>query len=469
MTANTPLAASAGVRTAVDPSIADRSLRLPDKGHRMLRLAGRLLHRAQAATATTPGRLRLYSIAIVGTLAVLALVSVSTIAGRIRTLDTIRNDAGPSIVTAQRAHAALSEADATAAASFLAGGAEPADQLAAYNTSITAATDAVASLTRLNTQAAAAEPLAVLAEKIPVYTGLIERAHANNRVGNVVGAAYLRQGSQLVQETILPATDRLITLNADSLDKAYADATSGPREILLSAVFILAAGGLVGTQIMLYRRTNRVLNIPLVTATFAVLFSLCWTAAAFSVQQQRLSAAHDSGFVPMTLLAQSKVLALRARVDENQSLIARGNGTRFDTDFTVAVTRLGFAVNGGPLAGGSLSAALRVDGPDTATRTGLDADLRVWLAAHQQVTALLADTGDFTAAGKISLGAGTAAFDTFDQKVDAAVTASQARFSRQVSDAGEPLSVLLAVAVVTMVAAAGLSLAGMQRRIDEYR
>ncbi|MCK9898695.1 hypothetical protein MXD63_01180 [Frankia sp. Cpl3] len=37
--------------------------------------------------------------------------------------------------------------------------------------------------------------LSVLTAQLPGYTGLLERARANNRIGNVVGGAYLHQAA----------------------------------------------------------------------------------------------------------------------------------------------------------------------------------------------------------------------------------------------------------------------------------
>ncbi len=435
--------------------------------------------------AVTPGRLRLYSLSLTGLLALLGTALFATTLIRLDALNTIRNQAGRSIVDAQRVHAALSDADATAAAEFFApvtvltSNGTPADEraihdrnlrtAAGYDTSIATAAETIQELTRLNLDATAEKQLAVLARQLPVYTGLVERARDNNRAGNSSGEGYLRKGSQVMWQQILPAADRITALNADRLDHAYQDATSGTDEDLLILAFTVTAAGLAATQLMLFRRTKRILNLPLVAASACVLIGVGWSATAFSTQQARLADARDASYTPMTLLAQSRVFALRARVDESLSLIAFGNDAQPDADFTTAINQLGFEKDGGQLPEGSLVQAIALDGPDVRARPGIRNDLQEWLAIHHAVTESLATPDKLKDAVTTSLGRGTETFDRLDRALDGAVTDSQNRFTRQVSDAAEPLHPLPAVVVITTIVAIGLGLAGIQRRINEYR
>jgi len=447
------------------PGVPGRTSRRGGRGN-----PRRLATRARAAVSRTPGRLRLHSVGVAVAIVLLWATLFSTMLVRADAVDTVRDSAGRSIVSAQRLHAAVSKADATAAANFLAGDQETPDQLNRYDDNMTTASDTLVTLAQQNRDADATRQLDVLARQLPIYNGLVERARANHRLGYPVGAAYLSQASDLAQRTILPATDALITLNAGRLDHAYQTATSAGSAVAALALTVVTAAALAGGQVSLYRRTNRLLNPGLVAASALVAVTASACGLALFAEQRGLSSARDSGYAPMALLAQSRVLALRAHSDENLSLISRGDGGRFDADFAAAVHRLGYASGSEPApADGTLTHALRLDVPDPATRAAIGTAFTTWLAVHQTITHQLDGTNGFATAVATTLGTGESSFNAFDRQLDAAVTASQAHFEARISKAGRalvPLPISISLALFTAVV---LSLLGYQARINEYR
>lgn len=407
-------------------------------------------------------------------LLLLWLAAFTTTTARQRAVDTVQDDAGPAFVLAQRIHAELSVADATVARAFLAGGVEPPEQRAAYDQSISSAAQHVIELARAGGPREVREPLATLAREIPVYTGLVERARTNNRSGNVVGAAYLRKASERMQNTILPAADSLAEIGAERIDSSYERATFWPQPWLLLFLGLASLAGLVAVQAWLYRRTHRVLNVGLVAATVLVAVATSLTLAAFATERSRLAAGHDDGFEPMTLVAQARVLALRAWGDESLALIARGNGAAFDADAVAVGQRLGYDGNGAPVApaDGStpvLPAVMAAGGPDAPTRSGLDTAWRTYQATSIEVRAEAARAGGFQDAVDIALYQGTDTFNQFDRAADLALTASEQRFGSQVSAASDSLAGIEVIVSVAILLAAGLAVAGLQIRINEYR
>ncbi|WP_250287477.1 hypothetical protein, partial [Frankia sp. CiP1_Cm_nod2] len=307
---------------------------------------GRAVAGLRARTATTPGLLRLLSAGLLGTTLLFWLATFGTGLSRADAVDTVRNDAGPSFAAAQRIHADLSVADATVARAFLAGGVEPVEQRRVYEESVASAARRVVDLAHAGGPPEAREPLATLAREIPAYTGLVERARANNRFGNVVGAAYLRQASTLMQYTILPAADTLAAVDARRIDASYDQATSWHHPVLVTLAGLASLAGLAAVQVLLYRRTNRVLNLPLVAAAALVAGVLGYTLSAFAAERSTLRDGRDDAFQPMTLVAQARSLGLRAWGDESLALIARGNGALFDLDATRVAQRLGYGESG---------------------------------------------------------------------------------------------------------------------------
>jgi hypothetical protein len=418
---------------------------------------------------TTPGLLRLLSVALVGATALLWAVSFATVVVRQHAVDAVAGDAGPAFVAAQRIHADLSEADATVAAAFLAGGAEPAEQRAAFQRGIASATQHVIDLARAGGPPEVRPPLNVLASQIPVYTGLVDQARADNRLGHVIGAAYLRQASGLMQTTILPAADRLAAIDAGRIDGGYARATQWWHPVLVALAGVAALAGLGAVQLLLYRRTHRVLNVPLVAASLLVALATAGTLTAFSVQRARLADGRDHGFVPMTVVAQARVLGLRAWGDQSLSLIARGDGEALDRDADLAVHRLGYDPAGQPTGRGVLPTAASLAGPDAGTRAGLDGAWRAYQAKSAEIRTLVSGAGGFQEAVHLALGDGNTEFQRFDAAADTALTASERRFTGRLSAAGDRLGGAAAEASAALALAALLALAGLQVRINEYR
>ncbi|KJE24265.1 hypothetical protein FF36_01340 [Frankia torreyi] len=345
--------------------------------------------------------------------------------------------------------------------------------------------------------ASVACPLDLLAQGIPVYNGMVERARANNRAGLSVGEANLRAASTMMRTEILPSTEVLVARYADAVDLAYQRATGSQGEwaIVITAGFAL--GSLVGVQLLLVRRTNRLINPGLVVATGAVLTAVVWTAVAFGTQQTRLDTARDAGYRQMTLLARSKTLALEARVDENLSLTALGNGVRFDEHFAWVTRGLGFDSAGDRLPPepvtrrGSLVVALDShQGADLPP--GLEADLRSWLRVRDSVVKLLASSpdsvvaaahgpGDAGSAGgdprssdtfgeavTRTLGPDTAAFTRFLGKLDVAVDTARGRFEGDVRRAADALRALRLAGPALVLAAIVAAAAGMWPRLREF-
>ncbi|MCK9895873.1 hypothetical protein MXD60_14915 [Frankia sp. AgB32] len=340
-------------------------------------------------------------------------------------------------------------------------------------------------------------PLELLTEAIPVYNGMVERARANDRAGLSVGEANLRAASTMMRAEILPATEVLVARYADAVDLAYQRATGARGEWAVVVTAALALGSLLGVQFLLVRRTNRLINPGLVIATGAVLTATIWTAVAFGTQQTRLDTGRDAGYRPMTLLARSKTLALEARVDENLSLAALGNGVRFDEHFAWVARGLGFEPNGRRLEPeavtrrGSLVVALDSPG-GAAPPPDLEADLQTWLRVRDSVVRLLATSpdsvvaaahgpGDAGSAGgdprssdafglavTRTLGPGTAAFTRFLSTLDVAIDSARGRFESDVDQAADTMRGLRLAGPVLLLAAIVAAAAGMWPRLREY-
>src|SRR5262249_34939690 len=146
------------------------------------------------------------------------LVSVHAVNARHSAADAVATRDEPLVAQADSLYAALSDADATAASTFLAAGDELPARRQRYVAALRKASLEVSALGRRagdNPQAARA--VATIAAALPVYSGLVETARANDRQGFPVGAAYLRQASERMRAEILPAAGSLYALAARRL------------------------------------------------------------------------------------------------------------------------------------------------------------------------------------------------------------------------------------------------------------
>lgn len=422
--------------------------------------------RARSRLTTTPGRLRVASATIVAAVVVVWVVGAGAVVARRSATNQVGLATEPLLVGAQGIYASLADADATAATAFLTGGLEPPALAARYDADIKRAGDQLADVTRqVGSDPASTAAVRTMTDQLPVYTGLVEAARANNRQGFPVGAAYLREASTMMQGQILGAADQLYQVEARRLDRGYRSGAS-----VLDMVGILLAGLLLGvvllaTQAYLMRRTNRVFNVGVVAATVLALVLVVWVSTAFVVEHHHLATARRRGSDPVKVMAQARILALRAQSDESLTLIARGTGQKYSDDFKSVMTQLGGSKQDG--TGGLLGQATQGAGsPDDTGRavTAFTATVRT----HAQVAGL-ADIGDFNGAVALATGQESSDFTQLNGALDTAVNDNQQAFVREASAARSDFGWLALGLIVLAGAIALLALYGIQQRINDYR
>src|SRR5579864_630974 len=155
---------------------------------------------------------RLNLLGLVGGRLLWGAIAAWTVAQHTAAADDVVTTIEPLSVDAQQIYRALSDADATAATSFLSGGLEPQPVRQRYLADIARAASRLEAATAAATaagQSSAAAPLARLTDDLPVYAGMVETARADYRLGYPLGAAYLREASGLMRATLLPAASDL--------------------------------------------------------------------------------------------------------------------------------------------------------------------------------------------------------------------------------------------------------------------
>ncbi len=120
---------------------------------------------------------------------------------------------------------------------------------------------------------------------------------------------------------------------------------------------MLALAALAWAQHRTYRRTNRVLNHGLVTATAGTAVVLLWLLVGHGVARSNLGDSYDHGVRSLNVLHDARIASLKARGNENLTLVARGAETKKAGGETVDAYDLDFGKNMDALGKGLAEAA----------------------------------------------------------------------------------------------------------------
>ena len=413
--------------------------------------------------ATTPGRLVLVSILVVVGAVCFGAIATGAEQSRERAAKSARSQTEPLLVQATNLYTALSDANATVATGLLSGGLETAAKRQRYLNDLRVASGALSTLTREAGSAAnAPAALGTIADELPTYSGLIETARANNRLGFPIGAAYLRQAALLMTSRLLRAADHLYTIEAERLNDDYRAGTATSALVTFAAASAVALILLLLAQWYVTRISRRVLNVPMVVATVALAAVSVWGIVGLLSAQNSLETAQRNGSDPVEALSAATVLLSRAQGDLSLTLVNRGTDVTDPADFGVVgrvLARRAGLIN-------EISALARRTGT-TVTTQRFDNDYTAYRAKARQVMQL-EDGGQLTRAILLAPQA-SAISEQLSRDLAQQTDAAQGRFTRAAADATSALSGLaFAIPLITVLAAA-LALVGLRQRINEYR
>ncbi|MER7836443.1 hypothetical protein ABTY98_11135 [Streptomyces sp. NPDC096040] len=427
--------------------------------------------RLRAATTTEPGRLRLIGAVLAVLIVAFGAVTAWQMTDRAAAADDVLHRSQPLSSGAADIYRSLADANTAASSGFLAGGQETAASRQRYETDIRTAA------AKLVTAAANSEPgspseaaVTKLNKLLPEYKGLVERARVYNRQGYPVGGAYLRYANEKMQQEMLPAAEDLYTKENARLSSDYADATPYPWAAIVLGLLALAA--LAWAQLRHYRRTNRVLNHGLVAASAATVVTLLWLVVGHTFARAGLDDSYDHGVRSLNVLHDARIASLKARGNENLSLVARGaetvtvDGETYDAyyyDFDKDMTALG--------RGLTQAAALADDSAGSKPVQAAEGNMKVWKERHTDARTD-DENGDYQAALDKVIGAKGATaecFDSVDTNLKNALAHEEAEFQSRATDGRDAMSGLPIGAAMLGVAAASGALFGIGRRLSEYR
>ncbi|MEV7284026.1 hypothetical protein AB0O01_05570 [Streptomyces sp. NPDC093252] len=428
----------------------------------------------RAAATTEPGRLR-----IIGALLALLVVAFGAITAwqtteRADAADAVLNTSQPLSSEAADIYRSLADANTAASSGFLAGGQETEESRARYEEDIQKAAEGlVRAANNSEPGSASARTIADLNRLLPEYKGLIERARANNRQGFPLGGAYLRYANDKMQSDMLPAAEKLYTTENERLSADYADATPYPWAAM--ALGVTALGALAWAQHRTYRRTNRVLNHGLVAASTATVVVLLWLVVGHSVARAGLNDSYEHGVRSLNALHDARIASLKARGNENLTLVSRGAETvevdgafqdRFDVEFGKSMADLEKGLD--------TAAGLADDDAGRSPVSEAAGNMEEWQVRHGEARAA-DNAGDYQSALNRVIGGDPdtpptgECFDGVDESLALAIDHEKKEFRAAAADGLGAMTGLSAGAAVLAVLGAAGAVLGIGRRLSEYR
>lgn len=432
--------------------------------------------RLRHAATTEPGRLRIIGAFLAALVIAFGAVTAWQTTDRAAAADDVLNKSQPLSSAAADIYRSLADANTAASSGFLAGGQETATSRDRYEKDIDkAAAGLVKAAANSDPDSPAAATVTKLNRLLPEYKGLVERARTYNRQGFPVGGAYLRYANEKMQNEMLPAAEDLYTSENERLRSDYDDATPYPWAAIALGVVVLAA--LAWAQHRNYRRTNRVMNHGLVAATATATVVLLWLVVGHTVARAGLNDSYDHGVRSLNVLHDARIASLKARGNENLTLVARGAETvtvkdadgveqtrdAYDYDFQKDMKTLG--------AGLAEAAKLADDSDGEKPVTAAQGNMTEWQKRHGAARDE-DDNGNYEAALNRVIGPENATgecFDSVDDNLATAIGHEEAEFEQAAGGGLDAMTGLpVGAAVLAVLGAAGAVL-GIGRRLSEYR
>lgn len=422
-------------------------------------LPQRSIHKGGSGRLDTPTRLWLLLVTAVAAVLAVGLTTGLSLAGRESTASRTAQSTEALFTEVQDLSYNLADANATAATALLSGPETSAAVSSRYNADVTAAADLLAAASqRVTGDAYASGELRLVAEQVPVYTGLIGQALAENRLGYPVAGAYLRQASLLLTGSLLAETDDVVHEQRDATTGGIGSASSFPLWIILFGLVGFAALRFVAHRVS--RIAHRRINLGLLGATVTVIGLVFWSLFSFGGAGITASGANTDFFG----ISQAKTEVSELSLAETYTALQQiDRGEDQGDDATAAKKALAAA---SPAAG-------EADSADAAALANAEKSYGTFSGCLDKAIGQ-ASAGQYSAA--VGTTVGTGGCDSADATalrgdLLAVFDQSQTHFEQRMSSLGGlyagsgALPVGVAIGVLGALAAAY----GVNRRLAEYR
>ncbi len=416
-------------------------------------------------TPVTPFRLRVMALGLAVLALIVGLVTALAADSRHTATSAASQTAEPLVVEAQAIDTYLSDADTTAAGSFLQGQIQPAALRARYMTDLARASASLAGAA----QAAGGDPavastIRTVAINLPVYSGLVETATFNERQGYYpLAAAYIGEANNLMRAEILPAATTLYDVESRQLANDEDNAVSAPLLVVAALFIVVLLVLLIVAQVWMSRHFRRTLNVFLAVATFIVVVLGIWFTVAVATQSADADGATANGSRPVVIFTQARIGALQMRADDELTLLTRDSVPSYQSDFDKTAARISRLLGSASNSAGSVE-----EGQITSAQNAFAAYERVHSQIRNDDRA-----GNFKGAVALASASGPnqlpALSSNLDGSLAGAIGSAQHTFDQGMSGASGDIAALVWASAVLSIAVAACVLLGFRPRIAEYR
>jgi hypothetical protein len=412
------------------------------------------------STSSSPGWYRVWaaiSVALLATFAVLAAVGSLLARGA---SSTIESSTAPSLIAVQDLFACVAEAYAAATVVFLSGSTGNEDRVR-RNLYLDARqrsaqqTERVAGL--VGDDPEVHEALSVIAASLTTYSGQIEASRLANQADLPGAEDQLRDALDLARTDISTSVTTVTGRSQDRLDRQRSDG----RIVVGAAVVVgvIATVVLVQLQLGAFRRSNRLLSLPLMLATGLTVVTLLLLTGGLVTRSTALRNATRGGYdsIATTSQLQSSVFELQSRLGL-LLLDAGGGGTGSELSELLAT------IDGDvdAISGGADSERERAAADELRVRWD-----RYRLAATEIVS--LATAGDTGAAVTELRGQGLSSFNGVNTTIESVLSDNREQFANGVAEAAGADRWLPVYSIVLPVLSVIGVLYGVLRRLGDYR
>jgi hypothetical protein len=277
----------------------------------------------------------------------------------------------------------------------------------------------------------------------------------------------MQVASEEAHLVLLPAARTIYALQDTALTVASSQATGVPLVIVAGVFAVVTGFALYRTQRWLTRRTHRVFNYGLVTASAALIISVVWLVVTFAIARSDLVQGIGSGSRPAGTLAQASIDVQQARGDEILNLISRSGDTSFEQNFQSVRNQIG------PGTGTLLAVAASASrGQAVAQVTAAARDAGSWYAANEQVYHLDLAAA-YAAETKLVIGTGpggsAAGYTQLESDISRAIADNLSTFQSRATAGASAFGPLEGVVIVAALLMAAGCARGLGRRLGEYR
>lgn len=300
--------------------------------------------------------------------------------------------------------------------------------------------------------------------------------------GAEISVDQFMEANRLMQQKILPASTALNQANLSQLNYVYNSYEKGissliPFMSIIAVVFFII---LIATQIYLFTRTRRILNIGLVIATVLFLTSFIYASSAMNSVKTQLNTAKNDAFNSLNALWSARAEAYNANAIESLYLLHNGTGIVQSADtinFNLAAERLSSdstaALKGEKFEGYFYEALMNASSREE--KAEVLSALQQWtkyFEVNKQVRNLEYDSKHTQA---INLAIGNAAgqsnyeFAKFDAELEKMIKANQTKFDKNISASDKTLNIFPFIIVGLLAAIVAACTLGLKARLKEYK